>query len=312
MNESIFESRLGRGVDVTKLIADVAKFYKLGRVHSFKPVQFGYEDFNVILKTETGTWFTKVFNVERSADDAHRYVDVVVNAISGGVSHPYLRGEPPLFRSANYDLYAVCMDYIEGESFYKRPGPDTTELDLIMKEAVKLHAVRYKPPYIFDAWAVPNVDWLYERVDSVRLGGLDPIIRAIIDEYHQIDLNQLSTCFVHGDIIKSNVIMRGGAAHIIDFSCANVYPKIQELAVMAANLLAGTKRETFDERIGRVIDSYLKAGGVLSAYEKQSVLPYAKAAVAAELLGSIYDEGGSEEEALYWSNLAKNSLSMMK
>ena len=312
VNRDTFESRLGRGVDVAKLIADVATFYKLGRTYSFKPVQVGYEDFNVILETRAGKWFVKVFSIERSADDIRRYVEVVAKAVEGGVSHPRLKGDSPLFHNEDYNLYAVCMDYVEGESFYKRSGPDTAELDSIMREAITLHEVNYKPPYIFDVWAVPNIDWLYERVDPTRLGDFEPIIQAIINEYHQLDLNQLSTCFVHGDIIKSNVIMSANQPYIVDFSCANMYPKIQELAVMAANLLAKTKHETFDERVGRVVDSYLRSGGTLSVYEKQAVLPYAKAAVAAELLGSIYDEGGTEDEALYWSDLAKDSLAIMK
>ncbi len=309
---NIFESRLGSGVDVEGLISRISVFYKLGSVHSFRAIEIGFEDFNVILETGTGKWFVKIFSIERSAADVRRYVNIVEKVIEGGVSHPRLRGNPLLFHSQDYNLYAVCMDYVEGNSFYKRSGPSAFELDKIMEQAVLLHAIDYKPAYIFDSWAVPNIDLLYGKVDSVQLGVLKPLIHKIISDYHQIDIERLSTCFVHGDIIKSNVIMSAGVPYIVDFSCANTYPKIQELAVIAANLLAKTKHETFNERVNYVIKSYIKAGGILSTYEKKSTLPYAKAAVAMELLGSIYDEGGAEDETLYWRNLAEDSLLIIK
>jgi len=137
------------------------------------------------------------------------------------------------------------------------------------------------------------------------------ILENVLKRYDKIDTKMLPTCFVHGDIIKTNVIMgEDDKPYIIDFSVSNIYPKIQEVAVMAANLLADDST-TLESRVKASIAAYINAGGELNDYEQGVAYDYSLAGVAIEYMGSIYERIYNNEEGDevdYWQSLAEHTL----
>ena len=96
---------------------------------------------------------------------------------------------------------------------------------------------------------------------------------------------------MHGDIIRTNVIKdKKGKMWILDFSVSNYYPRIQEMAVMACDIL-------YDRKIGKKSNSNLKIA--LEEYQKTSkltrreidVLPnYIRLAHAMHVLCATYEK----------------------
>ncbi|TAH35159.1 hypothetical protein EYC59_02425 [Candidatus Saccharibacteria bacterium] len=133
-------------------------------------------------------------------------------------------------------------------------------------------------------------------------------------KHEAIPLEQLAKSFVHGDIIKSNVIVGDdGELYVIDFACANTYPKVQEIAVMAANLMFDEKQaigSSLKERVAKVLEHYITAGGELNEADKEYTLDYAIAGAAMEYMGSVHErlKGDESEEIDYWERQGLISL----
>lgn len=120
---------------------------------------------------------------------------------------------------------------------------------------------------------------------------------------------------VHGDIIATNVMKdKKNKLWIIDFAVSNYYPRIQELAVMACNIL-------FDEKNKKKSETNLKTA--LEEYQKTieltpreiEVLPtYIKLAHAMHILEANYEkvaEKNDSDENEYWLNQGRTGLKQM-
>ena len=127
--------------------------------------------------------------------------------------------------------------------------------------------------------------------------------------YEAISVATLPHAFVHGDFTKANV-MKGddGEIYVFDFSVANWYPRVQELAVIVANLLHDkTSTRSLQETCDLVASEY----GSLTDIERQYLPTYALAGVAMEFLGAHqekYINGIDTEENNYWMSLGREGL----
>jgi Ser/Thr protein kinase RdoA (MazF antagonist) len=190
----------------------------------------------------------------------------------------------------------------------RAPTPD--ERVEILRQAALVSKIEYKPPYIYDTWAVSNIHDMFESVQSYIASEDLPLVEEVIKRYDRIPLQKLPQTFVHGDFTKANV-MKGedGNIYILDFSVSNWYPRIQELAVITANLLHDTTT-TLRDRVETVIKKYAQFV-VLTDAEKQYLYDYALAGVAMEFMGAYqekYIHGNDTEETDYWLRLGRDGL----
>ena len=117
-------------------------------------------------------------------------------------------------------------------------------------------------------------------------------------------------CFVHGDIIDTNVIRsEGGKLYVLDFSVSNVYPRIQELAVMLCDILFNSDKDKFNEIYIRTLRTYQNTTN-LEEVEVNALPLYVQAAHAMHIIGSVKSavkEGDSEEND-HWMKVGREGL----
>src|SRR5690606_12517683 len=110
---------------------------------------------------------------------------------------------------------------------------------------------------------------------------------------------------------KANVIKgEDGKIYILDFSVANRYPRIQELAVIVANLLHDDSETTLEGKCEQVANEYSEFNQ-LTEQERQHLPAYALAGVAMEFMGAHqekYINGNDTEETDYWLSLGREGL----
>lgn len=314
---SNYQERIDFTGDFNHLIHRIAGSYKLGDVSSHSVVEVGFEDFNVKISTESGDFLAKIFSKNRSADEIVRNVTNIELAIAGGVNHPelILSNSHALYHDTDSGLKMVVMRFIAGKTFYDlSTTPSADDLALIAAEAVKINRIDYDPPYLFDSWAIPNIQWMFDKVKDHLTDEGRRLVEGALDRYERIPLDELPKCYVHGDLIKTNLIKGDdGKIYVIDFSVANTYPRIQELAVMAANLLFDEKSgntKPLIERVDAVIAAYMNAGGTLTDLERAHVFNYALPAAAMEYMGGVNERvvGDTSDEIAYWEKLGLNGL----
>ncbi|HUD03348.1 MAG TPA: phosphotransferase [Patescibacteria group bacterium] len=178
---------------------------------------------------------------------------------------------------------------------------------------VKIHNLNLNPPFVFDSWAIPQIHQMYQATEQYLDEQGKQLARQAIDRYDSIDVKKLEHCFVHGDIIATNTLKGSdGKIWILDFAVSNVYPKIQELAVMTSSLLAdGSNSLSLKERANRVLQAYLSANGRIAGYDQTVLLDYAIAGAAMEFLGghkAKHIDKEDVEESEHWISIGKQAL----
>ncbi len=317
MSSHDIQNRLTDNSNVNAAVEDALKDFDLGKITDQTVIAVGFEDYNVHLKTEQGEYVAKVFSKNRTDEEIRRNVEILRAVNDSDVHHPEIMKLPSgdIYYVHSSGLSMVVMRYIPGKTYYElQRSPTEAELDLIAMEAYKINRLGIQPLPLFDSWAIPNFEWMYEQTkDFMNEEGLGLTTQAL-GHFRSLPLETLPKTFVHGDIIKSNTILGDdGRVYVIDFSVANIYPRVQELAVMAANLMADGEAEgamTLRQRVDAVVASYLRAGGELTNEELQCVYDYALAGVAMEYMGGIYESsrGQDEAEVQYWQGLGLAGL----
>ncbi len=304
--------RINYSGDIEILLTDVCIVFQIGKFIIFTVIETGYEDCNIKLETSTGLYLVKIFSKQRTTDDVKRYVQIMEKVLAAGVHHPKLeKTNKQHFLFERDAIQLIVMQFIQGRSFLEMERtPDTAERQAILEQAARIHSIEYHPPFFFDSWAIPNIQQMFKKVGTYIQAADLPLVKQAIAEHNKIPVRELPQCFVHGDFTKANILKGDdGKIYILDFSVANWYPRIQELAVIAANLLY-EKGNSLAETCTAIAKEYsaLKA---LSEVEIEHLYSYALAGVAMEFMGAHqekYINGNSSEETEYWLNLGRTGL----
>ncbi len=305
--------RLNYTGDLTPVVERVCEAYGVGQLTASSIVEVGYEDCNVVIETDKDKFVAKMFAKTRTTDDISRYATTMEKVVEAGVHHPELlktdTGET-VFTDSGITL--VLMRFVEGKSYLELDhAPTNEERKAVLEQAAIVNGIDYKPPYLFDSWAIPNIHEMFEKVKQY----IDPedlvLLNQVIAAYDNIPVDDLPHSFVHGDFTKANVIKgEDGKIYILDFSVANQYPRIQELAVIVANLLHDDSEITLVNKCQQVADEYSEFSPLTD--EEQKHLPaYALAGIAMEFMGAHqekYINGNDTEETEYWFGLGRKGL----
>ena len=309
--------RLNYSGELGLVINRLAGAYEVGGPTSFSVIGIGYEDCNVVIETPSGKYVAKIFSKDRNQEAIARYSTIMEKAVEAGVNHPPLikttSGEVVYSDAEANGISMVLMKFVDGKTFLELDRtPDEEEQKAIIEQATKVNGIDYHPNYLFDSWAIPNIKAMFERTKQFIQPDDIKLIEQAMTQFAEIPVESLPHCFVHGDFTKANV-MKGndGKIYVLDFSVANWYPRIQELAVIAANLLhEESGSQSLRERTERVLEIYDKLNP-LTPEEKQHLYAYALAGVAMEFMGGHQEKfikGNATEETEYWLNLGRNGL----
>ena len=320
MDNQEFLKRINYQGDIKYLLSQICSDYYLGEYSSHKIIKTGYEDCNIILATSKDSYFVKIFGDFRTKGDCIRYIDLMVKVVESGVNHPklYKNKENYLYEFKNPKGYAyLCvMELVDGDSFYDlQINPSAEEIINITKQASIINSIDLRPPFTYDSWAIPNFLLEYEKIKEHFTPNDINLLQPLISKFKNFDLDILPHCFVHSDLIKTNVMKsRNGQIYLIDFSVANYYPRIQELAVLLCNLFFDKNnfsnyRETYDT--------------VLSVYQERiklqpieiNTLPFfIKLAHAMHIVGATKEKivnKNDSQENYYWLDFGRVGLKFM-
>lgn len=313
----VSSNRLNYTGSLDPVVARLCEAYEIGEPNDFFISTVGYEDCNVIIKTQTGKYVAKIFSRERSQIMINRYVEIMIKVLEAGVNHPQLIKTKDRqvihFDNQAGAISMVLMDFIDGKTFFElNQAPDNAELKLIIEQAAKINRIDYKPAFLFDSWAIPNIHVMFDKVKKFVEATDLRLVEQAIAQYEEIPADILPHALVHGDFTKANVLKGlDGKMHILDFSVSNWYPRIQELAVISANLLHGEVNLGSLRKKTEVVAVEYDKFNSLTKEEKKYLYPYALAGAAMEFMGACSEkfiQGNDSEETDYWLNLGRQGL----
>lgn len=179
--------------------------YNIGNYVSFKVITLGYEDFNVLLKTNNGTYFVKVFGNYRNKKECQRYIQVIQHALQVGVRHPQLlkssHGELFTFSIGATTDFLCLLQFIDGDNLFDlHVNPSTNDLKTIVQQAALINTSQFKPDFIYDNWSISNFLEQYEK--KIQYVDVAPLLQLLVESCKRLNVNDLPHCLVHEDIIR--------------------------------------------------------------------------------------------------------------
>lgn len=313
------QERIKYSCDLTPFLKKLCTDYKIGDYLKHKIVTFGYEDLNIIIETAKDKYFLKIFADFRNNDDCALYVKKIEECLKAGVSHPKLFSSPKgniyIETFDGYEFRLALMEYINGGSFFESKSiPSEDEKRFIISQAIKINSLDFKPAYVYDSWALVNFEKEYTKTKPYLSEEIVEKLNPLLDEFKKLDLDTLPHCFVHGDIMTTNVIRdENGKLYIIDFGCSNYYPRIVELAVLLCDFLL-IKDNNNDENYQLLLEEYQKKIK-LTDLELKTLPLFIKIAFAMYLICGTYEKEykkNKTDENHYWINLGRSSLGLDK
>lgn len=298
------------------LLTDVVVSYGLGSFVGFEPMLLGIEDLNLKLITTKGKYFVKIFNEKRDDPECLRLINIVKMATDNGVSHPEFlkRDVGYIFRNQyeQFNIRLAVFEFIEGKTFYEmKRKPTPAELKEIIKMATKINEIDYKTVDLYDKWAIVNFPAEYKKAKKFLSDKERKIFDDLEMKFLKIDIKSLSHSLVHGDLIGTNIIKGKEKIYFVDFSSANYYPRIVELAVLMSDILfdptaKGSVKKSYDFLLSEY-QKYIK----LTKEDLEALPLFVKLAHTMNFLGAILEKNvgkNKSKENEHWIELGKKGL----
>ena len=300
------------------VINNICKVYEIGKPLNHKIIETGYEDFNFVLMTNKGKFFVKIFSKERKRDDCERIVRLIEMLIKKGVHHP------PLYRNTkNASLYEIrindsesillcVMKYIEGKNYFDlKEMPKKEEIRKLAKDLAHINSIKLDEeiPHIYDSWAIVNFAKEYKKKEQYLEEKEREILNPILEEFKSTDIDSLPKALVHGDLLKTNVIRdKQNQPWIVDFSVANIYPRILEIAITATHILFDpNSKEDTENNLEILLEEYEKEI-VLTKEEKEALPKFIRFSYGIELLNTIFEKRARKNESEENNALMKEAI----
>lgn len=265
----------------------------------------GYEDCNLGVRFDPFRVVVKVFAAGRPRWVAYRTADLITRVRAAGVRHPRPHPDSSGRLIHEYDGHLlIVMDFAPGRTFYDlgRP-PSGPELTAVVEQAVRIHSVDAYPEPVYDPWAIENLVPLARQVGALLNDEQRRLVDAAIFGITSLDWRALPEALIHADMTAGNVLLGpDGTVTVLDFALANRWPRLQEIAVIAASLLHGSP-DPIASRMTAVAELYSSlAAKPLTSLEWDALHVFGRAAAAMELLGGLsqWQQGnrGAETGAL--------------
>ena len=314
------QERIAYHGDLKPFLETVSLNYAFGNYVGHEVKQNGYEDFNLILETSAGRFFIKCFADWRSKEECLRYIEMIQAAISKSkVTTPFIypntENSPLTTVSIDDAVVNLCtMQYLDGSNVWESKNPlSTAEQAMVLQEAAKINKCDYRPAMVKDSWAITSAPEAYQK-NKDRVDPSERVhIEGLLEQFSLVDLDVLQHAFVHGDIRSTNVMRHSdGKVYVIDFSVANWYPRVVELAVICSDLLFDPQNPgKFQQKYLWALSQYQKGGADLTQAELKALPLFVKLAHAMNVIGASSVDATnyiSQEENNHWLNLGRKGL----
>lgn len=308
-------------VRIEELVVKISSFYDIGNHSSFKKMDNGYDDLNIQITVGEEKYLAKIFSFDKSDAQCQLYIQAIRKSLDTGVNHPQLhKGNLQTFAEINLsdsaDKVRVClMDFVEGDNLYKSGVTlEDADYDSLVYQISLLHKVDLKGTISQGPWSITNFEQIFNNKKHVLSEGEIKTIADILLQFSKIKIDLLPRKFIHGDLVKTNIIKNtSDLPFIIDFSAAGYYPRIQELAVLLTNVFFDENSIDNSMYMYQLLLSKYQRHAKLTDYELEALPLFVMAAHCINIICPVYENvvnNNSTYENEYWMNLGRKGLEM--
>lgn len=316
-----FYNRIDYKGPIDNILKKVCEDFELGKYASHELIPFGYEDFNVRLNTDQGSFFVKMFGSYRSKAECKQYVHIMELVYQNKIHYPYLyssnQGHLYEIHIEESTVRLVVQQFIEGQNFLQlQEKPVTKERKIIIQQALLISQINFKPRPVYDSWGIANFEKEFYKKAKFLPDEFKDSIKTLLDQFLTVSLKKLPHSFVHGDIILSNIMRENGdKIYVLDFAVSQYYPRIFEIvALICFNFFEPDKLSSLNEAYTFTLKEYQKRQPLTGT--EIVVLPLIiEVAFAMYLMSANYEKIANENNRVeneYWIKVGICGLSASK
>ena len=316
----MYNSRINYDGKLEEISRTICKNFDIGDFVANELILTGYEDFNFVLETTKDKYLIKIFANFRTLKDCERYINVMINVIRSKVKTPKLIKFKLRYLNTleinNTHLRFCILEYINGKDLFDlNETLGNNEIKCIVQQAALINSININPPFIYDPWSISNFKNEFEK--KAKYLSFDDLnmLQPLVEKFDNLKIHELPHCFVHGDLVSTNVMKdNNDEIWIIDFSVSNYYPRIQELSILASNLLFDPKSKTESEKKLKIALLEYQKKIPLTKTELEALPTYIKLAFAMHLLPTNYEKvvkNNISNENEYYLQLGRTGLKQM-
>jgi len=176
----------------------------------------------------------------------------------------------------------------------------------------KINNIDYGVDAYYDEWTITNFKEEYEKkIDFIDEENKN-LITEVYNKMKSLDFRKFKMAYIHGDIIKSNLILdKNNVVWVIDFSVLNYLPRVIELAVAMFGICLTNTRESSISNINTLIKEYNKYNK-LDVYELLNLPLVFNCISAMNVLQTAYIKNTDEtfDENEHWLSEGRKGLSL--
>ncbi len=317
--------RVDSRIDKADLVKQTARIYELGRIKEYRQIHEGFEDYNIKLKTNKGTFLVKVFSQYKSFRHVKDNIQGLLNFASDGVEVPRLKknqlGEYLFYYETKETSALICvMEFFMGKSFLKWGlEPKMEEIYRVVKNMALINRSKFKPLGIYDVWNVVNLEAEFAKKSEFLSSEDRKLILPLVRWIKKIDFKKYKQGTIHGDLQRSNILKnKNGELRVIDFSVMEYNAVVIELAVFLGLFCINPKKKDTETELRKIYSEVLKE------YQKYNKLPKKDLIILPKLLAATYainnlassyemnGKGNNSEETKYWIELGREGMKLME
>lgn len=318
--EKIFE-RIGKEIDIENLSENVCRYYKLGDYRDYKLILVGIDDLSYFLDTTNGRYVVKIINHEKTNEEIDEFIQksivIAKNNIKAPKLIPYKENYLFTYDMDGLHINLVVMEYIDGSDLYSINKQITKQdIEKLIDILIPLHKIEDKiENKEYDEYCFMKIKEDYQKAKNVLPRYIREQVEKMVKEFDEIELEKLPKCFIHGDLISSNIMKdKNKNLWLIDFYQSGIGLRLLDIVKVLNSVIDNYKYENDTEELEQYFLEQYNKKMPLTTYELEVLPILRKIDACVGMMMETFDdiEGRDNEENQYWLENDKRIFERLK
>lgn len=318
--EKIFE-RIGKEINLENISKEICRVYKLGDYKEYKLILVGMDDLSYFLDTTKGKYVVKIINHKKTDKEINEFIQKSIVITKNNVRAPKLISYDENYLFA-YDIDGlhinlVVMEYIDGSDLYSMDKQITKkDIEKLIDILIPLHKIEDKiENKDYDEYCFMKIKEDYKKTKHVLPKDIKVQVEEIIEDFEKIELEKLPKCFIHGDLISSNIMKdKNKDLWLIDFYQSGIGVRILDIVKILNSVIYNYNYEQGTKELEQYFIEEYNKRMILTEYELEILPILRKIDVCVGMMMETFDaiEGRDNEENQYWLENDKRIFERLK
>lgn len=209
--EQLFK-RIGQEINIEQLSKEICVSYQLGQYSKYELIFVGIDDLSYYLYTSNEKYLVKIMNKEKTREDINKFIqkNMIINQnhIKCPKIIPHKKETIFTYYINDVQINLVVMECIDGKDLYSiKQLISKEDIEKLVDIVVPLHKIDSKIEIDdYDEYCFMKIKCDYKKTKKYLPQNIRIQIEETIKEFDKIELEKLPKCFIHGDLISTNIM----------------------------------------------------------------------------------------------------------